>query len=313
MQTTIQQTSQKDLKKNQLPPKSSPWTGHVSTDKNLVISFSDDDSGSDHETKGNASRLDSSIKRTNSSLGKSNKLKQTCLPKEVPKGPSLSRTFVSSMTKISGSNSKGVGSMPPVQGSKARNFNLVNKNLVRGRDQGLVSNDNKLQDLRHQIALRENELKLKAAQQNKESVSVLSKDHSAMNPKKPVLTPSKSTPVSSGPAQFEPTEPSKKRLKHSTSNGISQAVDSQQEVTAVKSMLPPKDSTLGNPQERNKVDRGQKQTQLYRVEPKPGVSRRQPDSNLDNPLENMPRRSSDGKYFFFICHLYLSNFGLQTG
>ncbi|QCE12869.1 hypothetical protein DEO72_LG10g4119 [Vigna unguiculata] len=294
LQTTRQPTTQKGLKKNQLLPKSSPWTGHVGTDKNLVISFSDDDSGSDHETKGNVSRLDSSVKRTNSTLGKSNKLKQTSLPKEVPKRSSLSRTFVSSMTKIPGSNSKGVGSMPPVQGSRARNFNLSNKNLVRGLDQGLVSNDNKLQDLRHQIAIRESELKLKAAQQNKESVSVSNRDHSAMNPKKSVSMARKSTPVSSGPAQFEPTEPARKRVKLSTSNGVSQAVDSQQEIPAVKSLLPAE--TLGNyyPQERNKVDQDQKDIPLCRAEPKSGISRRQPDNHVDNPLESMPRRSSDG-------------------
>ncbi|CAJ1840561.1 unnamed protein product [Sphenostylis stenocarpa] len=299
LQTTRQPTTQKDLKKNLLPPKSSSWIGHVGTDKNLVISFSDDDSGSEHETKGNLSRLDSSVKMTNSSLEKSNKLKQASLPKEVPKRSSLSRTFVSSMTRVPGSNSKGVVSMPPVQGSRARNFNTMKKTLTiqeRGRDQGLVSNDNKLQDLRHQIALRESELKLKAAQQNKESVSVLGRDNSVMNPMNLVSIARKNTPVSSGPAHLEPTEPDRKRLKISTSNGICQAVDSQQEVPAVKSSLPPKDSTLENyyPQERNKVDCGQKEIPLCRTEPKTVISQRQPDNHLDNPLENMPRRSRDG-------------------
>uniref|UniRef100_A0A0R0F5L3 Putative zinc-finger domain-containing protein n=1 Tax=Glycine max TaxID=3847 RepID=A0A0R0F5L3_SOYBN len=296
LQTNRQPTAQKDIKKNQLPPKSSLWTGHVGTDKNLVISFSDDDSGSDFETKGNASRLDSSTKRTSSSLEKPNKLRQTSLPKEVPKRLSLSRTFVSSLTKIPGSNSKGVGSVPLVQGSRARNFNPVNKNLAnreRGRDQGVVSNDNKLQDLRQQIALRESELKLKAAQQNKESASVLGRDHSAINSKNMAR---KSTPVSSGPAQLEPKEPDRKRLKVSTSYGTSQAVDSQQEVPVVKSLLPPKDSTLENyhPQERNKIDHGKKEIPLCRAEPKTITSQKQPDKHLDNSLENMPRRSRDG-------------------
>ncbi|TKY64886.1 putative zinc-finger domain [Spatholobus suberectus] len=299
LQTTRQPTTQKDLKKNQLPPKSSPWTGHVGTDKNLVISFSDDDSGSDFETKGNTSRLDSSIKRTGSSLEKTNKLQQNArsLPKEVPKRSSLNCTLISSMPKIPGSNSKGVGSTPLVQGSRARNFNPTNKNLAnreRGRDQGVVSNDNKLQDLRHQIALRESELKLKAAQQNKESASVSGRDHNAMNSKN--NTARKNTPVSSGPAQLEPKEPDRKRLKLSTSYGTPQTVDNQQEAPAVKSLLPPKDSTLENyyPQERNKVDHGQKEIPLCRAEPTTIVSQRQPDKHLDNSLENMPRRSRDG-------------------
>ncbi|KAK7394229.1 hypothetical protein VNO78_14751 [Psophocarpus tetragonolobus] len=297
LQMTRQPTTQKDLKKNQLPPKSSLWTGHVDADKNLVISFSDDDSGSDFETKSNAPRLDSSIRRTSSSLEKANKLRQNprSLPKEVPKGSSLNRTFVSSMTKISGSNSKGAGSMQLVHGSRPRNFNLVNKNVVnqeRGRDQGVISNDNKLQDLRQQIALRESELKLKAAQQNKESSSVLSRDHSAMNPKK---TDRKNTPVSSGPAQLESKEPDRKRLKLSTSHGTSEAVDSQQEVLVLKSLLPPKDSTLENSsQERNKVDHGQKEIPLCRAEPTSIVSQRQPDKHLDNSLGNVRHRSKGG-------------------
>ncbi|RDX80061.1 hypothetical protein CR513_39418, partial [Mucuna pruriens] len=299
LQKTRQPTTQKNLKTNQLPPKSSLWTGHVGTDKNLVISFSDDDSGSDFETKGNASRLDSSIKRTDSSLEKSNKLQQIArsLPKEVPKTSSLNRTFISSMTKIPGSNSKGAGSMPLVQGSRARNFNPMNKNLAnreRGRDQGVVvANDNKLQDLRHQIALRESELKLKAAQQNKESASVLGRDLNATNSKN---TARKITLGSSGPAQLEPKEPDRKRMKLGTSYGTSYAVDGQQEIPAVKSLLPPKDSTLENyyPQGKNKVDHGQKEILLCRTEPTTIVSQRQPDKHLHNSLENMPRRSRDG-------------------
>ncbi|KAL2329609.1 hypothetical protein Fmac_017190 [Flemingia macrophylla] len=298
LQTNKQPAAPKNLQKNQVTPKSSPWTGHVGTDKNLVISFSDDDSGSDIETKSIASRLDSSIKRISSSLEKSNKLQQIAksVPKGVLKRSSLNRTFIPPVTKIPGSNSKSARSIPPVQGPRAPNFNPLNKNLAnreRGRDQGVVSNDNKLQDLRHQIALRENELKLKAAQQNKESASVLGRDHKAMNSKNGAR---KNTPVSSGSAQLEPKEPDRKRLKLSTSYSTSQAVDSQQEVPAIKSILPPKHYTLEKDyrQEKNKVDNGQKEIQLCRAEPTTIVSQRQPDKHLDNSLENMPCRSRDG-------------------
>ncbi|KAK7340866.1 hypothetical protein VNO77_21582 [Canavalia gladiata] len=298
LQTASQPTTQKILKKNQLPCKSSLWTGHVGTDKNLVISFSDDDSGSDFETKGNAAKLDISIKRPSSSLEKSNKLLQNAksLHKEMPKRSSLNRTFISSVTEIPGSNSKGAGFMPLIQGSRARNFNPINKNLAnreRGRDQGVASNDNKLQDLRHQIALRESELKLKAAQQNKEHASVLSRDHNAMNSKN--NTARKNTSVSSGPAQLEPKEPDRKRLKLVASYSTPQTVGSQQDVAAVKSILPPKDSTSENYylQEKNKVDHSQK------VIPGGGEStiipsERQPDKHLDSSLQNIPLRSRNG-------------------
>ncbi|XP_027350072.1 uncharacterized protein LOC113861453 [Abrus precatorius] len=297
LQMTRQPTTQKILKKNQLPPKSSLWNGHVGTDKNLVISFSDDDSGSDIETKGNGSRLDSSLKRPSSSLEKSRKLQQNArsLHKEMPNKSSLNRTFISSMTKIPGSNSKVARSMSLVQGPRGRNFNPMNKNLAnveRGRDQGVVSNDNKLQDLRHQIALRESELKLKAAQQNKEYASILGRDHNAMNSKN--NTARKNTPVFPGPAQLEPKEPDRKRLKLGTSYSTPNAVGSQQEVPAVKSILPAKDSTSENynPQERNKVDHSQKLIPC-RGESTIITSQRQSDKHLDNSLQNMPRRSRD--------------------
>lgn len=302
LQTTRQSNSQMSLNKNQLPPKSSPWTGNVSTDENLVISFSDDDSGSDLETKGNASRLGSNIKRPSSSLVKSNKFQQSTrsVPKAMPKRLSSNRTFISSMTKVNGSNSKVAGSMSLGQVSRARNFNPTNKNFgsrERGRDQGVLSNDNKLQDLRHQIALRESELKLKAAQQIKESASVMGKDHNAVNLKNDAAK--KYTPVSSEATQSEAKEPDKKRLKLGTPYGIPQAVGSQQEIPAAKPILLSKDSTWENcyPQERNKVDHSQKEIPLGRRESTIIRSQRQPDKQIDNSLQNMPSR--EGKYFAF--------------
>ncbi|KAJ6986478.1 hypothetical protein NC653_019859 [Populus alba x Populus x berolinensis] len=69
----------------------------------------------------------------------------------IPKKSSMTRTFNSSMTKINGvANSKGADSLS-------------------------VWASTKVQDLRQQIALRERELKLKAAAQNKESGSVSDK------------------------------------------------------------------------------------------------------------------------------------------
>lgn len=286
-----------------------------------MISFSDDeddDSESDIETKGNASRLDSNLKRPSSSFEKSNKLQlqqnTRSLHKEMPKRSSLNRTFISSMTKNPGYNSKGAGSMSLGQGSRARNFNPMSKKFAsqeRGHDQGAVSNVNKLQDLRHRIALRESELKLKAAQQNKESASVLGKEQKAMNLKND--TARKITPVSSGAPHLEPKEPDRKRLKLGTSNGTPQAVGNQQEAPAVKSILLSKDSIRENyyPQDINKVDHSQKEIPLCGGEAAVNTSQSQPDKHLNNSLQNLPCRSRDGKYIA-LSHLHLKHFCLQV-
>ncbi|KAK7273046.1 hypothetical protein RIF29_14092 [Crotalaria pallida] len=299
LQSTRKSTSQMSLTKNQLRPKSSLWTGHAGTDENLVISFSDDDSGSDLETKRNASKLGSNIKQRSSSLEKSNKLQESARSgnKAMPKKLSLSRTFISSIAKVSGSNSTGAGSMSLGQGSRARTFNPMNKSLAnreRGRDKGVVSSDNKLQDLRHQIALRESELKLKAAQQVKESASVLGRDHNVMNLKNDAGR--KYTPLSSEAAQLEPKEPDSKRLKLSTSYGAPQAVDIQKEVPAAKFISLSKDSTRENcyPQERNKVDHSLKEIPFGRRESAVIRSQRPPNKHVDNSLQKRPSTSRDG-------------------
>ncbi|CAL0308299.1 unnamed protein product [Lupinus luteus] len=285
--------------KSKLPRKSSPCTDHVGSDENLVISFSGDDSGSDLEPKSNASRLGSNIKRHSSSLEKSNKLEQSArnAPKAMPKKLPLSRTSISSISKFGGSNTKGAGSMSLGQGSQARNFNLINKKLAdreRGRDQGMISNDNKLQDLRHKIALRESELKLKAAQQLKESASIPDRDHNAVKLKNDAAR--KYTPVSSEAAQLEPKEPDTKRFKLSTSRGTPQVVGSQQEVAAKKSISISTDSTWDNchPQERNKVDHSENEIPLGSRESTVIRPQRQPEKHVDNSLQNMPCSSTDG-------------------
>ncbi|XP_019419369.1 PREDICTED: uncharacterized protein LOC109329917 isoform X2 [Lupinus angustifolius] len=292
-------SSSSDDGKSKLPPKFSPCTNHVDSDENLVISFCGHDRGSDLEPKRNASRLGSNIKRHSSSLEKSNKLEQSArnAPKAMPEKVPLSHTFISSISKVGGSNNKGAGSMLLGQGSRARNFNPMNKKLANqecGRDQGMISNDNKLQDLRHKIALRESELKLKAAQQLKESASIPDRDHNAVKLKNDAAR--KYTLVCSEAAQLEPKEPDTKRFKLSTSYGTPQAVGSQQEVAAKKSISLSTDSTWESchPQERNKVDHSQKEIPLGRRESTIIRPQRQPDKHVGNSLQNMPCRSTDG-------------------
>ncbi|KAF7825249.1 uncharacterized protein G2W53_016413 [Senna tora] len=302
LRKTVQSTSQKN---NQLPPKSSVWPAHAGTDKNLVISFSDDDSGSDSEdyrqektveSKGNTSRLENNQKPLTSSLTKSYKLHNNArnVHKSAPKKLPVTHNTISSVTKIHAPNSKGVGSLSLGQGSRARNFNTLNKNLAsheRKNDQGAVSNNNKLQDLRQQIALRESELKLKAVQQNKEPASVLGRDHNAIKLKS---DPARKY-TSSENAQLEPKEPDRKRLKLGRSYATTQAFGAQQEVPAAKSLFPSKESALDkyNLQERNKVDRGEKETSLSRGEPI--VVKSQGDDKCpDVSSKSMPSRPRDG-------------------
>ncbi|KAI4348138.1 hypothetical protein L6164_008897 [Bauhinia variegata] len=300
LRSTMQSTSQKSFNKNQLPPKSVVWSAHTGTNKNLVISFSDDDSGSDFEEngrgkvvelKGNASRLDRNQKPPISSLVKSNKLQHNArsVQKAMPKRFSLSRTFVSSNTKVTGPNYKGPRSQVG-QGSQARNFNTLNRSSTsweRGCEPGVVSNDNKLQDLRQQIALRESELKLKASQQNKESASVLGRDNISMKPKLKNDTARKHASVSTEIAQLEPKEPDRKRLKLGKSYAGPQTFGSQKEVLTEKSKLSSKETTRKNciHWEKNKVDHNQNEVPLCRGESTITKSQKQYDKLPHIPLQ----------------------------
>ncbi|XP_028778112.1 uncharacterized protein LOC114734641 [Neltuma alba] len=257
LQKTMQPVSQKRFNRNQLPPKSSMWPTHAGTDKSLVISFSDDDSSSDSEIR------------------------------KQDKAITIKSHIFSSVTKIHGSNSKVAGSFPPGQGSRSRNFYIVNKNLAsqeRKNDQGVVSNNNKLQDLRQQIAIRESELKLKAAQQNRDSTSTLGRDHNAIKLKSD--TARKYTYSENAP--LESKEPDKKRLKLGRSYASPQAIESQPEVPATKSVLPSKESAFENcnPRDRNKVNHGVKETPL-RIGEKLVVKPQGHDKRLDISSQTM--------------------------
>ncbi|KAK4279916.1 hypothetical protein QN277_011615 [Acacia crassicarpa] len=274
LQKTMQSASLKSFNRNQLLPKSSMWPAHPGTDKSLVISFSDDDSGSDSEdgkqdkaveSKANISRLDSNHKPPTSSSEKSYKLLNGArsVAKSVPKRSPLNHSSFSSATRNRSSNSKVARSFSVGQGPRSRNFYTLNKNVVsqeRKNDQGVVSNNHKLQDLRQQIAMRESELKLKAAQQNKESTSTLGRDHNAIKLKGDTTRKYNY----SENAHLGSKEPDKKRLKLDRSYAAPQAIQSQPEVPATNSVLPSKESALENCnlRERNKVNLGVKAAPL---------------------------------------------------
>ncbi|KAK6228013.1 hypothetical protein SCA6_000353 [Theobroma cacao] len=260
--------SQKNIEKNRLPFESSnpSWYAPSGGSNNLVIRFTDDESGSDSEEcsqqrtvehKAN-STTDGCRRPLTSSAPKSNKLGQTSrnITRVIPKKP-LSRTFSSSMTKINGgANSRVAGPSAVDQGSRIRYLNPRNKNMASqdlGYDLGVGLNNSKLQDLRQQIALRESELKLKAAQQNKEAVSAstLNLDNGAGR---------KWTPTSVDAGPLDPKEPDKKRLKISESSFTHLNSDAQQEVHLLKSNLVSKDQQLetNSLRSRDKVDHSKK-------------------------------------------------------
>ncbi|GFZ14886.1 hypothetical protein Acr_24g0010760 [Actinidia rufa] len=191
----------------------------------FVISFSDDDSGSDSEeikrsqaleTKGNALGVDANRRPPASLLPKSQTLQRTTKVEArlMPKKLSLGRTFVSSITKINGANSKNGGRPLTEQRSRVRNFNAPNNRLVgqeHGVNQKTHLSSSKLQDLRQQIAIRENELKLKSAQQNKEIVSGSSRDYNTTDSDNDTARKRRATSADFVPR--EKRDPEKKRLK----------------------------------------------------------------------------------------------------
>lgn len=236
-----------------------------------MISFSDD-SGSDLEecskekTSNSQSNAVRHFKPPTTLLDKSNKLRGMTKNKVVTNKLSSSQSFITSMTKTHGANSKAVaGPSLAEQGSRIRAFsgNLLSQG--RGNDQGMNLNSSKLQDLREQIAIWESKLKLKSAQQNKEIISVTNQDC--------IVTNSKSDLGRKGNAtisQFPPPglkEPDAKRIKTSGSYSTKPSLSGQQRLhatNAVKSVLRPQEP--GGETQNIKVTYNQKGNSISREE-----------------------------------------------
>ncbi|XP_021771197.1 uncharacterized protein LOC110735323 isoform X2 [Chenopodium quinoa] len=212
----------KGFSKNQvqLKPSNSGWHARGLND-NLVISFSDDDdSGSDVEEKrsGKASSCSrpplvlNSNRRpptlphvTMKTVSKTAKNEGKAMLRKVPS----SRPYISSMTKINESNVKSGSSALAEQKSWLKNSSATGKSLASqdsGCSKNLDMSNSKLEDLRHQIAVRENELKLKSVQQNKENVSESYRETNTSSQRKA------SRKCKSVPDNL-PTQPDRKRLK----------------------------------------------------------------------------------------------------
>ncbi|EFH56066.1 binding protein [Arabidopsis lyrata subsp. lyrata] len=183
---------------------------------NLVINFSDDDSGS--ESDGNRRTQTSNIQSKGTMSGNRNPstFSQTKLkgPRQtdnraITKKPLPTSTFSHAATsKVSNlSSAKEMKANKNIHTSER----TVSKD-TRLPEQIVNPNNIKLQDLKQQIALRESELKLKAAQPKKD----------AINPK---ISPARRVSIiSDDTRQLEPNEPAKKRLKVS-------GIDTSQPVT----------------------------------------------------------------------------------
>ncbi|XP_019192840.1 PREDICTED: uncharacterized protein LOC109187173 isoform X3 [Ipomoea nil] len=151
----------------------------------FVISFSDDDSGSDSEdtrqrkilaTESRSLSLDKSRKPPQAAVAvrRPQKLEKVMRneAKMTRKMPH-SHTFVSSLPKISGTTSKSGGSSLNV-GNRNKFKKTTGPSLVRNTD--AILDNSKLQDLRQLIAVRENQLKRKCAQQSRNVSSTKCRD-----------------------------------------------------------------------------------------------------------------------------------------
>ncbi|KAK9283560.1 hypothetical protein L1049_011808 [Liquidambar formosana] len=268
--SALQLNYRKNFEKNRVPFKSgsSKWYAPSRTNNNLVISFSDGDSGSDSEenrqdkaleSKGNTVGVDGNRRLLSSSLATSEILRRTIgnETKIMPKKASLSRTFISSRAKIDGPSSRGARTLLVEHGSRLKNSNAVNRNMAnrdRGSSQGVVLDNSKLKDLREQIAIRETELKLKSAQQIKETVSASFRDYNAISLNNDAAR--KVRAASADIVQAEPKEPDKKRLKVSKTYSSHLNLDNQPKIPVVKSTLALKEpiSESRGPHFENKVD-----------------------------------------------------------
>jgi len=198
---------------------------------NLVINFSDDDSGSESDCKGRTQTSKIQPKGTISGNRNPSTFSQTKL-----KGPrqidirAITKKALSTSTFSHAATSK-VSNLSFAKEMKSNKYihsseRTVSKDAQRP-EQIVESNSNKLQDLKQQIALRESELKLKAAQPKKDAV----------NPK---ITPARRVSIISDDTRhLEPNEPPKKRLKVSGIDTSQPVIDYRVAASAAAPMNAP--------------------------------------------------------------------------
>lgn len=313
---SIQTKHEKSLGMNQVGHKSgrSGTGGSSGPNSNLVISFSDDESSSDSD-EGRWDKRSEDIAKTVRMNGNqkpptlawktSKKLEYPTrdLKQMMSKKMPSSRTFIHPKTKNQGANN-GIGSAPSIgQGSTGRSLSMLNQKLEcqeHGSDHVVGSRNLELQDLRQQIALRETELKLKLAHQNKQSVLSSFRNSYGLNlnrnPGGTSVTTSAQLPRSVDFPQLDAKEPPRKRLKVGVSS-YAQRCD-EQSTTAAKLCPPPKDLLLGT-SKMDKADHGPKPNSMNMTEP--SLTRcEMPDSER----VAMASASLHGVVNFFFYKLY---------
>ncbi|KAI3995318.1 hypothetical protein MKX01_032120 [Papaver californicum] len=220
------------------------WSKPPLPDTNLVIRFSDGESESESEDnkpqkplakKDNITGVQSYKKPPTSSHTKTEMLQRTSSNqlKMMPKKVSLSRTFISSMTKINGVNSKTPGSSSAGRVFQSRSSGPLTK--IASSQEGECSqsvrlNNSEADSLRQQIAIRENQLKvqLKSVLQRQEGDLGLNHENSGTRLKDNAAVQRR--PASVSFSEFSPNEQAMKRLKLDKPNSGRLISDGEQEM-----------------------------------------------------------------------------------
>ncbi|KAK9169896.1 hypothetical protein Syun_002036 [Stephania yunnanensis] len=219
------------------------WYGPSIADRNLVISFSDDDSGSDSEEclkqrvserGGNRFNRDE-FKRAGSSQLESEYLQGSTGSqiKRMPDKLPIGRSGISSMGKIHGSSSRSIGpplvEQVPDRIQRPDSLNKTSPNFEQGFNQISDRGKSKLENLRQEIAIRENELKLQLQSMQKSGKTNSGfRQNRGLNEKNVVLKKSRSPSVDT--QNFEHEEPEAKRMRPDESCQRNLHIDQQQRV-----------------------------------------------------------------------------------
>ncbi|KAL8162173.1 hypothetical protein V2J09_013662 [Rumex salicifolius] len=318
--TSLQIGTLKGFAKHQGPLKlSNPqWHKPLGESSNLVISFSDDESGSDSEQQETrkACETDSRTqalpvvtrsKKPSSSplimdtITKTTSNEQKVLPKKV----TMSHTIAPSIPRSNIPKPKNMWPSVVEHKSRSTNSNFVSRNLAirgSGRSKSVDLSDNKLQDLRQQIALRENELKLKTLQQKRENISEACRDLNNINQSN--SAPRRPREILSD-VHIEVKEPDAKRKKLSQdgSGHLSRVFN---EKTSAKKLLSSKElaTKCNNLQDVGLVDRGHRDGHSAQTELLQGPIRMQmPDEHPPSLSVSSKATGQDAPCFSASCSL----------
>ncbi|KAK4799179.1 hypothetical protein SAY86_024544 [Trapa natans] len=286
---------------NQLPPKN--VRSRISSqhdNRNLVISFSNDESssGSDDDKKSKGkSRVD--MKQGNwepSALTTGGPTKYCKVPRNInlnmSKQLSLIPKFVPSSIRNLGGKKMGGAVMVGGHGTNSRD-NINNKRM-EGQDvgYGLGPKQLELEDLRHQISLRESELKLKTARLNKPSAAGSFLYSEALNSTQDSIP--RLVPDIADASQLRPGEPPSKRLKLAASCYSGKSIEQWRPAArSARSLSPPKSLTLGS-SKKNKVDNFKKSTYADVIESSSTRCKRQDGESVMMASQNLHENNQHG-------------------